>query len=297
MRWTFFTDTPGIVAGSVGSPIGTSDHSFVSANIKTEQAAPEISFSRKVYLKSQAGWNGIENDLANISWPEIYRQDNCIATLNAAFVELIDKHIPSRLVHFRNKDKAWFNYDCRRAHLAKQEAYRLWQRNRSDLTWANYTRLRAVAQNVYTSAERDYNEGIKDTLLGATNSHKWWSTFKSALFGVDTSIPPLLKPDGTVTHCPKEKANLFADVFDEKQSNENLTMPHSCDPEAKLTTLALRSRENKNLLLNLDAYGSAGPDGIFPLFFIKSRVMKILPCLVLVIQRPSYLKFLLSFVN
>ena len=51
-----FTDTPGIVAGSVGSPIGTSDHSFVSAIIKTEQAAPEICFSRKIYLKSQAGW-------------------------------------------------------------------------------------------------------------------------------------------------------------------------------------------------------------------------------------------------
>ena len=46
-----FTDTPGVVAGNVGSPIGTSNHCYVSA-IKTEHAVPDISFSRKIYLKS-----------------------------------------------------------------------------------------------------------------------------------------------------------------------------------------------------------------------------------------------------
>ena len=37
-----FTDTPGVVAGNVGSPIGTSDHCYVSAIIKTEHAVPDI---------------------------------------------------------------------------------------------------------------------------------------------------------------------------------------------------------------------------------------------------------------
>ena len=43
-------------------------------------------------------------------------------------------------------------------------------------------------------------------------------------------------------------------------------MPHACSSESKFTVLALWSREIKNLLLDLDAYGDAGPDGIFPLF-------------------------------
>ena len=68
--------------------------------------------------------------------------------------------------------------------------------------------------------------------MGTTNSHKWWSTLKTALFGVDVTVPPLLRPDGSLTHCPKEKAALFADVFDSKQNNDSLTMPRSCFPEA-----------------------------------------------------------------
>ena len=88
---------------------------------------------------------------------------------------------------------------------------------------------------------------------------------KTALFGVDVAVPPLLRPEGSLTHCPKEKAALFADVFDGKQSNDSLTMPQSCFPEAEFTFL---SGEVNKLLLELDPYGGAGPDGIFPLFFI-----------------------------
>ena len=86
-----------------------------------------------------------------------------------------------------------------------------------------------------------------------SNSHKCWATFKSALFGVDTTVPPLLKPDGSLTHCPKDKSTLFGNVFDSKQSNAKLTMPQSCFQEAKLTTLAFRSRDIRKFLLDLDA--------------------------------------------
>ena len=60
-----FTDTPGVVAGNVVSPIGTSGHYYVSAIIKTEHAEPDISFSRKLYLKSQADCNGIQPNYYN----------------------------------------------------------------------------------------------------------------------------------------------------------------------------------------------------------------------------------------
>ena len=135
--------------------------------------------------------------------------------------------------------------------------------------------LRSVAQEFYAFTERKFNHGIKETLLGATQPHKWWSNLKSALFGVDDDMPPLLKTDGSHTHCPKKKkrkkkATLFANVFDGKQSDEVLTLPQSCHPEAKLTTIAFRSREIERLVLDLDPYGGSGPDGIFPLFFIKT---------------------------
>ena len=81
----------------------------------------------------------------------------------------------------------------------------MWRRNRSDLTWNSYVQLRSVTQEVYAFAEREYNHGIKETLLGATQPRKWWSTLKSALFGVDDGMPPLLKPDGSLTLVQKKR--------------------------------------------------------------------------------------------
>ena len=43
-----------------------------------------------------------------------------------------------------------------------------------------------------------------------------------------------------------------------------------CFPEAELTTFAFCSGEVKKLLLEHDPYGGTGPDGIFPLYFVKT---------------------------
>ena len=59
-------------------------------------------------------------------------------------------------------------------------------------------------------------------------------------------------------------------MFDSKQSNDSLTLPQSCFPEAGLTTFSFWSGKVTKLLLEHDAYGGAGPDGIFPLFFVKA---------------------------
>ena len=138
-----FTDVPGVVTSNVGIPIGTSDHSFVSAVIRTEQVVPEVCSSRKIFLKSQGNWDGILRDLSQLNWPHYYHQDDPIEPLSNIIVEILDRRIPSRVVTFRNKDKAWFNNDCMHAYLEKQEAYNLWKRNRSDLTWNSYVQLRS----------------------------------------------------------------------------------------------------------------------------------------------------------
>ena len=145
--------------------------------------------------------------------------------MNDGFERIIVRCIPSRVIKFHIKDKAWFNEDCKRANLAKQEACQLWRRNRSGITWDNYVNLRNAAQETYAAAEKEDNDGVRDTLIGTTNSHKWWSTLKTALIGVDVVVPPILRPDGSLAHYPKEKVALFADVLDSKQSNDSLTMP------------------------------------------------------------------------
>ena len=264
------TDSPGVVTARIGSPIGTSDHCFVSAVIKVDQSVPDISFTRRVLLKSRADWNGIHEDLSQLDWPTIYRHDNVVDCLNSHLTPIIERRVPSRTLHLRIKDKSWFNDDCRHAYHLKHEAYNLWRRNQSHFTWQNYVTLRAEAQTIYAQAEKVYNDGLKNVLSETHDAHKYWSTIKSALFGVDVTIPPLLKHDGSLTHNPKEKAELLANIFDSKQNRESVNLPSSCFPEAKLTTIAFRSREVKKFLMDLDIYGGIDPNGFFPLFFKKT---------------------------
>ena len=46
------TDVPGVVDLLVGSPLGNSDHFSISFPVKMGFRIPNITFSRKVYLKS-----------------------------------------------------------------------------------------------------------------------------------------------------------------------------------------------------------------------------------------------------
>ena len=101
---------------------------------KVEHAVPNTSFSCKIYLKSQADWDGILNDLHKLNWPDIYRQVDFVASMNDVFEGIIVRRIPPRVIKFRIKDKAWFNQDCKQATLAKKEAYQLWRRYCSDIT-------------------------------------------------------------------------------------------------------------------------------------------------------------------
>ena len=87
------------------------------------------------------------------------------------FEGIIVRLIPSRVIKFRIKDKAWFNEDRKRANLAKQEAYQLWRRNCSDITCNNYVYLRNAAQETYAAAEKEYNDSVRDTLIYRNNNN------------------------------------------------------------------------------------------------------------------------------
>ena len=85
-----------------------------------------------------------------------------------------------------------------------------------------------IQLSVYASAERYYNAVIKKTFCGSDQPHQWWTTLRLVLFGVDSSVPPLVEPDGCIIHSPVEKVTVFADVFDSKQGNEKREIPLSC---------------------------------------------------------------------
>ena len=163
----------------------------------------------------------------------------------------------------------WFNEECHTAQREKQEAFCRWSRLRSDDAWMAYLHLRSIAQRIYSDAQRTYHDHLKDILSGTSQPHSWWSAVKQSLFQSDTRLPPLSCSDGSVCSNSKDKAELLATVFNDKQSNQEVQLPQSCDPPILLSSLAFKSSEILSYLNDLDSYGGCDPLGFLPLFYTK----------------------------
>ena len=74
---------------------------------------------------------------------------------------------------------------------------------------------RRYAQSIYDAALFEYNNNIRES-LSAMHPHKCWSTLKTFLFGVNSSLPLIYTDDGSVTYEPSKKA----EVFQNKQSDQ-----------------------------------------------------------------------------
>ena len=106
--------------------------------------------------------------------------------------------------------------------------------------------------------------------MNSQSPHKWWSTLKSAVFGLSSSLPPLVgEGDGLVWESVG-KADLLSDHFDGKQSRESVDLPFTCHPSLSLTSFAFRSSEVRRLLLDSDPYGGSNPLGMFLLFLKRT---------------------------
>ena len=92
----------------------------------------------------------------------------------------------------------------------------------------------------------------RDVLVNAQSPHKWWSTFKPAVFGLSSSLPPLVGGSGGLVCESDGKAHLLSDHFDGMQSRESVDLPLTCHPSPRFTSFAFRSSEVGRLLLDLD---------------------------------------------
>ena len=142
----------------------------------------------------------------------------------------------------RNKDKPWFDDQCRLAFGLKQEAHLRWTRDRSRVNWEEFVHYGVRANETYSDAKRQFSDRNKDVLMNVQSPHKWWSTFKSAVLGSSSALPPLVS-EGSGLVCESiGKADLLLDHFDSKQSREAVDLPLICHPSPSLTTFAFRSR-------------------------------------------------------
>ena len=108
------TDVPDLVWVAVVASIGNSNHSSLSAVILTAQVVPNLSVSRKVFLKCQVNWIIICGAIQDLPWHNNWLANNPVEVLIEHLSLLFGHYVPTKVIHVLNKNKPWFDDQCRR---------------------------------------------------------------------------------------------------------------------------------------------------------------------------------------
>ena len=77
--------------------------------------------------------------------------------LNEHLSLLVVRYVPTKIIRVRNKDKPWFDDQCRRAFDLKQEAHLRWTRDRSLVNWEEFVRCQVRANETYSKAKHQFS--------------------------------------------------------------------------------------------------------------------------------------------
>ena len=74
----------------------------------------------KVFLKHQVNWNTVYGAIRELPWRNIWLSDNPVEVFNEPLSLVAGRHVPTKVIHVRNKDKPWVDDQCRHAFSLKQ---------------------------------------------------------------------------------------------------------------------------------------------------------------------------------
>ena len=130
--------------------------------------------------------------MQDLPWGNIWSADNPVDVLNEHLSLLVGRYVPTKVIRVRNKDKPWFDDQCRHDFDLKQEAHLRWTRDRSRVNWEEFVHCQVRTKEAYSVAKHLFSIRNKEVLMNAQSPDKWCSTLKSAVFGVSSSLPPLV---------------------------------------------------------------------------------------------------------
>ena len=147
------------------------------------QAVPNLCVSRKDFLKHQVNWNTVCGAIRELPWRNIWLSDNPVDVLNEHLSLLVGRYVPTKVIRVCNKDKPWFDDQCRHAFGLKQDAHLQWTRDRSRVKWGEFVHCLVRANETYPEAKHQFSDRNRDVLMNVQSPHNWWSTLKSAVSG------------------------------------------------------------------------------------------------------------------
>ena len=126
-----------------------------------------------------------------------------------------------------NQGQPCFDDQFRHALGLNQEADLRCTRDRSRANCEEFVNCQVRANDTYSKAKRQISDRNKDVLMNIQSPHRWWSTFKSAMFGSSSSLPLFSVGGGLVCQSTTHQGCSAEGSFDSKQSFESVDLPLS----------------------------------------------------------------------
>ena len=223
---------------------------------------PEIQSKRIVrygFSIKKANWKELKRSLKEMDWQKL-QKDTAEDALNY-FMEilwaLLCTHIPFEEINFVKTSHPWLNERCREA---------IQRKNASEGT-AEFDENRHSCSKILAAEYQVHLGKLKKKISDLSKGSKqWWSLNRQLLEKRSrlSSIPPLRK-DGKWISEAKDKANVFAEMFDAKAQLpcEVVDCPFfGCTDIDLDERVTLRTRSTLKILAKLDVTKATGPDRI-----------------------------------
>ena len=78
------TDVPDTVDVVVGTPLGTSDHCFISCVLHVEQSVPEYNIRNTVFSNHRTNWDSVRSMVRRFTWNAILKSADRLVATNIA---------------------------------------------------------------------------------------------------------------------------------------------------------------------------------------------------------------------
>ncbi|XP_045450409.1 uncharacterized protein LOC123659201 [Melitaea cinxia] len=260
------TTDPDRSSVSVAAPLGTSDHCVVKSVSNFHPLHTGPTGTRRVWRYKSADWDEMRHFFASYPWRRTCFSSSdpssCEQEISEVIRQGMEYFIPFADVSLDGKIHRWYNAECAEAAARKDSAFAAWAEARTLKSPDITTRKRA-----FNSAAKSYKRVLKKAhfnrikRIGAQlashprGSRAFWSLSKSVEMSFcRPSLPPLLKPDGSLAFTATDKANLLANLFAENSLLDagSASPPRHPPCDSVMSELRIRQTEVLRVLRNLD---------------------------------------------
>lgn len=259
---------------SVFEPIATSDHCTISCEILFGIIRKKT-YNRFVWDYSNGDYVSFRKDLTEAPWNDCFTDSDINLVTEAwsnQFLNLANKHIPSRLVKIYPNDKPFYTSYLRKLKKKCTKAHKNARRLNTAYLWDIYREIRNNYNRSVEESKIAHELKLRSYLWENKNisPKKWWHLAKSFLGqNKKSSYPPLIE-NNNIFVGNTEKAELFNNYFVHQATIDTVgvSLPYKDPPLTQLTKINFVPSDISDLIKCLDTTKASGPD------LISNRMLK-----------------------